>query len=88
MLNQEESYPLNTSCDLLGLSPSTYYYRPVLTDESRLEAAIDEIAGQYPTYGSRRVMHQLRRAPYQMQVNRKRVQRMMAQKGLRRLQKQ
>ena len=87
MLNQEESYPLNTSCDLLGLSPSTYYYRPVLTDESRLEAAIDEIAGQYPTYGSRRVMHQLRRAPYQMQVNRKRVQRMMAQKGLLRLQK-
>jgi hypothetical protein len=42
---------------LLGLSPSTYYYQPVLSDESELEAAIDEIAGQYPRYGTRRVTH-------------------------------
>ena len=87
MLNQEESYPVSAGCDLLGLSLSTYYYQPVLIDESELEAAIDKIAGQYPTYGTRRVMHQLRRAPYQMQVNRKRVHRIMAQKGLLRLQK-
>ena len=40
------------------------------------------VAGQYPTYGTRRVMHQLRRKPYGYRVNRKRVQRIMRQKGL------
>ena len=82
MLNQEESYPVGAACDLLGLSRSTYYYQPALADESDLEAAIDEIAGRYPTYGTRRVSHQLRRAPYHIQVNRKRVRRIMADKGL------
>jgi putative transposase len=87
MLKQEDSYCVSAGCALLGLAPSTYYYQPVQTDECELEAAIREIAGQYPTYGTRRVTHQLRRAPYQMQVNRKRVQRIMAQKGLLRPQK-
>jgi putative transposase len=82
MLNQEDCYPTGVACDLLGLSHSTYYYQPVQTDESELETAIEEIAGQYPTYGSRRVTHQLRRAPYHIQVNRKRVRRIMAQKEL------
>jgi len=82
MLTQEGGYPVGAACDLLGLSRSTYYYQPVMADESELEAAIDEIAGQYPTYGTRRVSHQLRRAPYHMQVNRKRVRRIMAHKGL------
>jgi putative transposase len=87
MLNQEESYPVGAACDLLELPRSTFYYRPVVADESVLETAIEEIAGQYPTYGTRRVTHQLRRTPYQMQVNRKHVRRIMAQKGLLRLQK-
>jgi len=47
-----------------------------------LEKAIEEIAGQYPTYGTRRMTHQLRRAPYEMKVNRKHVRRIMAQKEL------
>jgi len=87
MLNQAESYPVGVACELLALPRSTFYYRPVMSEENELEAAIDEIAGQYPTYGTRRVRHQLRRAPYQMQVNRKHVHRIMAQKGLLRLQK-
>lgn len=82
MLNQAESYPVRTACELLELPHSTYYYQPVLADEGELGAAIAEIAGQYPTYGTRRVTNQLRRAPYQMQVNRKRVRRIMAQKEL------
>ena len=82
MLKQENSYPVGTACELLGLPRSTFYYQPVLADESQLETAIDEIAGQYPTYGTRRVTHQLRRTPYQMQVNRKRVHRIMLQKEL------
>ena len=87
MLNQAEGYPVGAGCGLLGLSASTYYYQPVRSDESELAAAISEIAGQYPTYGTRRVTHQLRRAPYQMRVNRKRVQRIMAHNGLLRPQK-
>jgi len=82
MLSQEESYPIGAACDLIGLSRSTYYYQPVPSDESELEEAIDKVAGQYPTYGTRRVTHQLRRAPYKMQVNRKHVHRIMAQKEL------
>jgi putative transposase len=61
---------------------STCYHQAIQTDESELEGAIEEIAGQFPTYGTRRVVHQLRRTPYQKQVNRKHVQRIMAQKGL------
>ena len=82
MLSDQEAYPVSVACDLLELSPSTYYYRPVQSDESELEAAIEEIAGQYPIYGSRRVTNQLRRFPYRLRVNRKRVRRIMAEKEL------
>jgi putative transposase len=82
MLHREASYPLGVACKLLGLARSTCYYQAVQADESDLEAAIDEIAGHFPTYGTRRVTHQLRRTPYQMQVNRKHVHRIMAQKEL------
>ena len=82
MLYEQEGFPIQAGCELLGLSRSTYYYSPVQVDESAIEAAIEEIAGQFPTYGTRRVTHQLRRSPHEMQVNRKRVWRIMAQKGL------
>jgi putative transposase len=87
MLSQEESYPVGLACELLGLPRSTFYYQAVECDESELERAIEAIAGQYPTYGTRRVTHQLRRPPYQMLVNRKCVRRIMAQKKLLRPQK-
>ena len=82
MLNEQEDYPVSVACDLLELSPSTYYYRPVQSDESELEGAIEEIAGQFPIYGTRRVTNQLRRSPYRLRVNRKRVRRIMAEKEL------
>jgi putative transposase len=82
MLSGQEGYPVSVACDLLELSPSTYYYQPVQSDESELEVAIEEIAGQFPIYGSRRVTNQLRRSPYRFTVNRKRVRRIMAKKEL------
>ena len=82
MLSDQEDYPVSVACDLLELSPSTYYYRPVQSDESEFEAAIEEIAGQFPIYGTRRVTNQLRRSPYRLRVNRKRVRRIMAEKEL------
>jgi putative transposase len=81
-LFEQDSYPIRAGCELLELSRSSYYYAPVQVDEHRLETAIDEIAGEFPVYGTRRVMHQLRRSPYEMRVNRKRVRRIMAEKGL------
>ncbi len=44
--------------------------------------AIITIAQQHPTYGSRRIAAQLRRKPYCLTVNRKRVQRIMREQGL------
>ena len=82
MLSDQEDYPVSVACDLLELSPSTYYYRPVQSDDSEFEAAIEEIAGQFPIYGTRRVTNQLRRFPYRLRVNRKRVRRIMAEKEL------
>ena len=40
------------------------------------------MAGQHPTYGTRRLLHQLRRKPYGYRVNRKRIQRLVRQLGL------
>jgi transposase InsO family protein len=85
MLSDQEGYPVSVACNLLELAPSTYYYRPVQSDESELEEAIEEIAGQFPVYGTRRVTNQLRRSPYRYRVNRKRVRRIMAKKELLRL---
>ena len=45
LLSDQEGYPVSVACDLLELAPSTYYYQPVQSDESELEAAIEEIAG-------------------------------------------
>ena len=81
MLNQA-GYTIRAACEVAELPRSSYYYRASETEESQLETAIEEIAGQFPTYGTRRVTHQLRRSPYNIQVNRKRVQRIMAQKKL------
>ena len=81
MLNQK-GYSIRVACEVAELPRSSYYYLASPANESELETAIEEIAGQFPTYGTRRVTHQLRRLPYKIHVNRKRVQRIMAQKKL------
>ncbi len=78
----KENYPITKVCDIVGLSKSSYYYKAVDVDETKLEAAIEEIAGQFPTYGTRRIAQQLRRPPHKMIVNRKRARRIMAEKRL------
>jgi putative transposase len=71
-----------TACEVVGLAHSSYYYQAQPVDESGLLAALKKEAGRYPTYGSRRLTHQLRRAPYHYRVNRKRIQRIMREKDL------
>jgi len=77
-----ENYPIKAACDVLGLSSSSYYYQAVEADETEVEEAIEEIAGQFPTYGTRRISQQIRRPPYKLTVNRKRARRIMAEKEL------
>ena len=82
MFRTQEGYPLTRLCTLVGLPRSSYYYHPAETDDAELHGAVREVAGRFPTYGSRRIAKQLQRAPYQRCVNRKRIQRLMRQLGL------
>jgi len=84
MLSREERYPVAKVCEVLGLPRSTYYDETAKGDEQALRTAIEDIVREFPTYGSRRVAAQLRRAPYEMVVNRKRVHRVMQEMGLQR----
>ena len=87
MLSIQEGYPVAAACELLELQRSTFYYQSDNVDESELETAIEDIAGRFPTYGTRRVTQELRRFPYELQVNRKKVRRIMAKKKLLRITK-
>lgn len=78
----EQDYPVTLLCELLQLSRSSYYYETVEPDESTVRQALDKLAAEFPTYGSRRLSAQLRRAPFRLVVNRKRVQRLMIELGI------
>lgn len=78
----DQSCSVKIACDCMGISCSTYYYRSHRLEEGQLGADVETVARQYPKYGTRRVTHQLRRAPYHYRINRKRIRRLMRQKRL------
>jgi putative transposase len=73
---------VQAACEATGLAPSTYYYQSQRAEESQLVADLEQEAGRFLLYGSRRLTHQLRRSPYHYRINRKRIQRIMRQKRL------
>jgi len=73
---------MQAACEVMGLAPSTYYYQSQGMEESQLVADLEQEAGRFPKYGSRRLTQQLRRSPYHYRINRKRIQRIMRQKDL------
>jgi putative transposase len=75
-------YPITLVCSVLDLPRSTHYYTPVVVEEADVRRVLEEVAADFPTYGSRRLVAQLRRAPYRLVVNRKRVRRLMGALGL------
>jgi putative transposase len=75
-------YPSTLVCEVLDLPRSAHYYTSVAEDDAAVRHALEEVAAQFPTYGSRRLAAQLRRAPYRLVVNRKRVRRLMGELGL------
>lgn len=76
-LHDENRYPIRVLCKVLGLARSSFYTRSRASDDTEVLATIQEVQGHFPTYGSRRVTAQWRRIPYQMPVNRKRIQAVM-----------
>jgi len=73
-------------CRLLDLAPSSYYYDEQTAEADREETALcqalQQLAGQYPTYGYRRLSQLLRRRKRFSRVNSKRVRRVLKSLGL------
>ncbi len=74
--------PLTIQADLLSLSRASLYYHPRLPslEEVAIKHRIDALYTQYPFYGSRRIMAQMRRDG--LVINRKAVQRHMREMGI------
>ena len=79
-LNQQLS--ISRQCCLLGVSRSSFYYRPKPINPKDLDLMrkIDELYLQDPTSGSPSIKRQLRRQG--IRVNRKRIQRLMRLMGI------
>jgi putative transposase len=80
MLLLHEQFPINQLCGVLGLPRSSAYYRPRPAEDRPLRDALIELAGQWPTYGYRRLAKQLQREGHA--VNTKRVRRLMHELGI------
>jgi putative transposase len=75
-----EDYPVKDICDVLACSRSSIYYQSQSQDEADLRTAIERLAGQWVTYGYRRITKMLQREGWA--VNHKRVHRLMREMGL------
>ena len=64
-------------CRGLGFPRRTLYSQAQPRDAPEVRQAIEAVAQQFPTYGTRRIAAQVRRAPYRRVVNRPRAQRML-----------
>jgi transposase InsO family protein len=76
------AYPIRLLCQLLGVPRSSVYYRPqsVPDSEAAFKAALLDLAGEWPTYGYRRLTAMMRRLGWS--VNAKRVRRWMDELGI------
>jgi len=82
-LKLQADYPVKLLCDLLALPRSSWYLKAIERDEAPLQRAVEQVIEQFPTYGSRRVTHQLRRDNTKFKtIGRKRVRRLLGEMGL------
>ena len=77
-----KEYPIRVVCRLLGVPRSSIYYaaQPVPDDEAMLKTVLLDTAGEWPTYGYRRLTALMRRLGWR--VNSKRVRRWMDELGI------
>jgi putative transposase len=80
MLLLRKDVSINKLCAVLGVSRSSAYYDPRPGEDRPLREALIEVAGQWPTYGYRRLTKQLQREGHD--VNAKRVRRLMHELGI------
>lgn len=73
-------YKASDLCAALEVPRSSFYYAGQDTTDGALRAAIERLAGEWPTYGYRRITALLRREGYV--INHKRVQHLMRAMGL------
>ena len=85
MIQADHPLAVTRRCTLLEVARSTVYYRPtgISAEDLTLMRRLDEIHLERPFYGSRRLRDELETQGHPM--NRKRVQRLMRQMGLRAL---
>lgn len=74
------TYPVRLLCQVLNMSPSSYYYKPQSQDDLQLLSQIEGVLLRFPRYGYRRVTAQLRREGHV--INHKRVWRVMGENDL------
>ena len=57
-----KTYPIRLVCRLLGVPRSSIYYapQPASFDEAMLKSALLDLAGEWPTYGYRRLTAMMR----------------------------
>lgn len=77
-----KTYPIRLVCRLLGVPRSSVYYapQPVPDAEAIFKTALLDLAGEWPTYGYRRLTMMMRRLDWP--VNAKRVRRWMHELNL------
>jgi putative transposase len=80
MLLLHEQFPIKTLCEALALPRSSAYYQPQPDEDRPVRDALKELAGQWPTYGYRRLTAMLQREGHE--VNTKRVRRLMHELGI------
>jgi putative transposase len=80
LLLLRDRYPMHKLCEVLGVPRSSAYYEPRPDEDRPLLDALIEVAGQWPTYGYRRLTKQFQRAGHA--VNSKRVRRLMHALGI------
>jgi transposase InsO family protein len=73
-------YKASDLCAALEVPRSSFYYAGQDPADAALRAAIERLAGEWPTYGYRRITALLRREG--QVISRKRVQRLMREMGL------
>lgn len=80
MVSLCDHYPMRRLCEVLDLPRSSAYYGPKPGEDRPILEALVKVAGEWPTYGYRRLTKQLQREGHV--VNSKLVRRLMHELGI------
>jgi putative transposase len=70
MLLLRKDVLINKLCAILGVQRSSAYDDPQPSEDRPLREAVIEVAGQWPTYGCRRLTEQLQREDHDVNASR------------------